>query len=91
MGSWTTSTFPRSRSVGETFVSEQKSSRSGERLSGSSAVVTRDGDGFSIVARTGDPLPTPLAGTFNEFTGQAVVGDGGDLVFGATLNSSASA
>jgi hypothetical protein len=50
-----------------------------------SAVITESGGTFTTVAKTGDPLPAPLAGTFNAFF-DPVINDGGNVAFRASLN-----
>src|SRR5207245_6347958 len=51
-----------------------------------SAVMTKTGATFAVVAKTGDPLPAPLAGTFNTLRDPAI-NDGGVVVFRANVNS----
>jgi hypothetical protein len=51
-----------------------------------SALFMDDRDVVSVVVRTGDPLPPPLHGTFNEVIGSAI-NDRGTIAFIATLNS----
>src|SRR5262245_40983069 len=51
-----------------------------------SALLTRSGTSFTSVVRTGDPLPAPLSGTFDDFF-DPQINDGGDIVFRATLNT----
>ncbi len=41
---------------------------------------------LSVVAKTGDPLPAPLAGAFGSLSGAAIA-DGGAIAFAATLDS----
>src|SRR5437870_7761480 len=53
---------------------------------GTSAILLRSGDGFAAVARTGDPLPPPLTGTFNDLR-DALINDRGTVAFRAGLNS----
>lgn len=55
-------------------------------LGGTSAIITKSGSTFSLVAKTGDPLPAPLTGSFNSF-GDPVINDLGNMVFRAALNS----
>jgi hypothetical protein len=51
-----------------------------------SALMTRSGAVLTTVARTGDPLPPGLTGTFNAFF-DPVIDDAGHVAFRATLNS----
>jgi len=53
-----------------------------------SALLVKNGATFSVIAKTGDPLPAPLSGTFNDF-GDPVINDGGAVAFDAGLNSTA--
>src|SRR5262245_39756325 len=48
-------------------------------------VLGRDGM-FVVLAATGDPLPPPLSGTFNDFVPPALTASG-DVVFAARVNS----
>jgi hypothetical protein len=53
---------------------------------GTSAILlARDGT-FEVVARTGDPIPRPLVGTFNGF-GDPLINDAGAVAFRAGFNS----
>ena len=45
---------------------------------------------LSVVAKTGDPLPAPLQGTFGALA-NASIADGGAIAFAATLDSPAAA
>src|SRR5207245_2025300 len=56
-------------------------------LGGTSAVLTTSGGASTVVARTGDPLPAPLDGTFNQLSSRVAINDDGVVAFGATLNS----
>ena len=53
-----------------------------------SAVLVKNGATFGLIAKTGDLLPAPLSGTFNDF-GDPVISDAGTVAFDAGLNSSA--
>ena len=53
-----------------------------------SALLVKNGATFTLIAKTGDPLPASLSGTFNDF-GDPVINDGGAVAFDAGLNSSA--
>ena len=53
-----------------------------------SALLTKTGNTFAAVVRTGDPLPAALGGTFNTVFAP-VINDRGMIVFEATVNSSA--
>src|SRR5437867_1486965 len=55
-------------------------------LGSTGAVMIRSGDVFRVIARTGDPLPAPLSGTFNSFC-CTVINEGGAVAFRARLNS----
>jgi len=54
---------------------------------GTSAVLTASGGAPTVVAKTGDPLPAPLDGTFNRLSDRVAISDGGVVAFAATLNS----
>src|SRR5207244_11759420 len=56
-------------------------------LGGTSAVLTTSGGASTVVARTGDPLPAPLDGTFNQLSSRVAINDDGAIAFSATLNS----
>src|SRR5207249_4449036 len=56
-------------------------------LGGTSAVLATSGGVSTVVARTGDPLPAPLDGTFNQLSSRVVINDDGAIAFSATLNS----
>src|SRR5262249_31713621 len=47
------------------------------------ALMTRAGDTFTVLLRTGDPLPAPLAGAFAGFAGP-VINDAGAVAFRAS-------
>lgn len=67
--------------------------RGGERLTvqaRSTALLALDAGGSRVVARSGDPLPAPLTGTFDAVTAAAAA-SGGRIVFSARLNSAAAA
>jgi len=51
-----------------------------------SALFTRNGDALTAVARTGDALPAPLAGTFDTFETPVITATGA-IAFHATLNA----
>jgi len=51
-----------------------------------SALLVKNGATFGVIAKTGDPLPAPLSGTFNDF-GDPVINDSGAVAFNAGLNS----
>ncbi len=55
-------------------------------LGTTSAIITKSGSTFAAVAKTGDPLPAPLTGTFNTFA-DPVINDAGNVAFRASLNS----
>ncbi len=59
-------------------------------LATTSAILRDDGGVLSVVVKTGDPLPTPLVGTFGTLSG-AAIGDGGEVAFLATLDSPSAA
>jgi hypothetical protein len=52
-----------------------------------SAILTKSGSTFAVVAKTGDSLPSPLSGQFNTLTDPAI-NDSGAVVFRAELNAS---
>jgi hypothetical protein len=52
----------------------------------STAILTKDGSGFNVVVKTGDPLPSPLSGTFNSPADPAI-NDSGAIAFRASVNS----
>src|SRR2546426_7446938 len=54
---------------------------------GTSAVLATSGGVSTVVARTGDPLPAPLDGSFNQLSSRVVINDDGAIAFSATLNS----
>ena len=56
-------------------------------LGGTSAVLTVSGGVTTLVARTGDPLPAPLDGTFNRLASRLAINDDGVVAFTASLNS----
>src|SRR5207253_2495438 len=55
-------------------------------LATTSGILREDGGVLSVVAKTGDPLPAPLAGAFGALSGAAIA-DGGAIAFAATLDS----
>src|SRR5207247_1774006 len=55
-------------------------------LATTSGILREDGGVLSVVAKTGDPLPAPLAGAFGSLSGAAIA-DGGAIAFAATLDS----
>src|SRR3989441_12194003 len=55
-------------------------------LATTSGILREDGGVLSVVAKTGDPLPAPLAGAFAALSGAAIA-DGGAIAFAATLDS----
>src|SRR5262249_23599854 len=50
------------------------------------ALVTEHNGSFAVVARTGDPLPPPLSGTFGAFS-TPVINDRGAIAFAATVSA----
>lgn len=73
---------------GLSFFATPRASRATRVVFGgtSSAVLTKSGSTFAVVAKTGDALPAPLAGTFNSFN-DPTINDSGAVVFRTTLNS----
>lgn len=52
------------------------------------AILTKSGSTFSVIVKTGDPLPSPLPGTFNNPLDPAL-NDAGIVVFRSDVNSTA--
>src|SRR5437773_11361563 len=59
-------------------------------LATTSGILREDGGVLSVVAKTGDPLPAPLQGTFGALA-NASIADGGAIAFAATLDSPSAA
>lgn len=55
-------------------------------LGTTAALMTRSGTDLAVVARTGDPAPAPLAGTFDTFESPVITASG-VIAFHATLNA----
>jgi hypothetical protein len=54
---------------------------------GTDAIVQMGPDGAHVLVRSGDPLPAPLTGTFDQL-GPSAVSDSGGVYFSAPVNSS---